>query len=782
MPTPPATSQRTTLLSVALVALALLAYANVLAKAGWIWDDDLHVTQNATLTQPDGLAHIWLQRGATPQYYPLVFTTFWIEHQLWGDHAHGYHLVNVLLHAASACLLWVILRRAKLPGGQVTAWLTAALFAIHPLQVESVAWITELKNVQSGFFCLAALWAYLNFAQWDPANEERIGSPAFWYLASLLLFVAALLSKTVACSLPVAILLLEWWKLGRITIRTLFLVVPMLVLGAAAGLYTVYLENMDIIKVHAARDEWDIPWIERFMIAGRALVFYAQKLVCPTNLTFSYERWTLNRHAYAGWAYLAAVVGTLIALLSLHRRIGRGPLAAVLFFIVTLFPALGFFNVYPMRYSFVADHFQYMACIGLFLIIAAALTKLLTFLEESDRWIGQLALVPLLIALGVMTFRQSRIYVDQETLWRDTTVKNPSSWLAWENLGDELHIRAQTTNQEVRDTANREAIDALKKALALREDATNAYNSLGQIYAEQNNWEDASDAYGNGLAIDPDHVMLLVSYANLKNIQGQFKKSQRLAQHAVDLAPNYAFAHTALGTALEDQGSLTDAEDHFRRALQLAPHNAWILNALGGLLLAEHKDDEALGLLRQAVALQPRFAQAQNNLGLDLGRSGVKSQVEEAVVHFRAALQELPAFHEARYNLARTLHQLGESEAAITEYRILIRAKPDALMCAELAELLSTIGDTRVRDLQEAIVLARKACDMTENRDVTMLRMLGQILAEDERYDEAISALRHAMHVAATQPNPKPQIEAIDQQIEEYHKTLIEKSGFQTSK
>ena len=164
MPTSTSSSHRPLLLSVALVALTLLAYANVMAHAGWIWDDDVHVTQNPTLTQPHGLTNIWFKPKATPQYYPIVFTTFYLEHRLWADHALGYHIVNVLFHAASACLLWLILRRAQLPGGSVTAWLAAALFAIHPLQVESVAWIAELKNVQSALLYLAALWAYLNYA------------------------------------------------------------------------------------------------------------------------------------------------------------------------------------------------------------------------------------------------------------------------------------------------------------------------------------------------------------------------------------------------------------------------------------------------------------------------------------------------------------------------------------------------------------------------------------------------------------------------------------------
>ncbi len=337
-----------------LIVATLAAYVPAM-QGGFIWDDDDYVTDNAALRSLAGLAAIWLQPGAVPQYYPLTFTSLWLDYQLWGVAPAGYHVVNVLLHGTNAVLVWLVLRRLALPG----AWLAAMVFALHPVHVESVAWITERKNVLSGAFYLGALLAYLRFAGLGaPAAEaERWRS----YALAVALFVCALLSKTVTCTLPAVILLLLWWKRGRVTRAEASATVPLFVVGACLALVTIWMERTHVGAQGAA---WLLSPIDRALIAGRAVWFYAATLAWPHPLTFVYPRWEIDAGAW--WQYLFPLAAAAVtALLFFARaRIGRGPLVAVLCFGVTLAPALGFVDVYPMRYSFVADHYQYLASVA----------------------------------------------------------------------------------------------------------------------------------------------------------------------------------------------------------------------------------------------------------------------------------------------------------------------------------------------------------------------------------------------------------------------------------
>ena len=408
-----------------LLAIALVAYQPVLRHAGFVWDDDFYVTENPALRSVEGLKGIWIKPGTTVQYYPLVFTSFWGEYHLWGLQPFEYHLVNILLHALNALLLWQVLRRLEIPG----AWLAALIFAIHPVQVESVAWITERKNVLSGLFYLLAALAYLRFR---PLTNAKPSGARDWraYPLVIALFLAALLSKTVTCSLPAALLLLVWWKTGRVGKRDALPLAPLFVLGAALGLVTIQMEK----HAGATGVEWTLSFVQRCLVAGRALWFYAGKLFWPQQLTFIYPRWEID--AGAAWQYLfpVAVLAVLIALWSLRSRIGRGPLAAVLFFAGTLAPALGFFDLYPFRYSYVADHFQYLACIGLIALTASAGTVLYQRAGQQGRDLGRLATVLVLLLLGVSTWKQAHVYQDPEILWRDTLAKNPAAWMAHNNL------------------------------------------------------------------------------------------------------------------------------------------------------------------------------------------------------------------------------------------------------------------------------------------------------------------------------------------------------------
>jgi hypothetical protein len=337
------------------------------SRNAFIWDDDSYLTGNALVQAPDGLGKIWFEPSASPQYYPLVFSTFWLEHRLWGLNPSGYHWVNILLHAGATVLLWVALLRLSVPG----AWLAALLFGIHPVHVESVAWIAERKNVLSGFLYLGAFLACLRVFRLDGRSGANAGEEfdRRAYASALVLFAGALLSKTVTATLPLAVAIVYWWKRGRFDGPKFWKrLAPFLLLGAVAGGTTAWLE---VIHVGARGADWSLSAMDRILVAGRAVWFYAGKIVWPADLMFVYPRWRIDSGNPLQYIPPLGAAALVLLLWRWKDRLGRGPLAAACYFGVTLAPALGFLNVYPMRYSFVADHFQYLASIGVLTLVAA---------------------------------------------------------------------------------------------------------------------------------------------------------------------------------------------------------------------------------------------------------------------------------------------------------------------------------------------------------------------------------------------------------------------------
>jgi tetratricopeptide (TPR) repeat protein len=531
------TSQR--LAAVFLFGLALITYLPSLGN-GFIWDDDAYVQHNLTLRSASGLWQIWTEPTSTPQYYPLVYTTFWVEHHLWGDQPLGYHIDNMLLHALGAVLLWRLLKRLKIP----LPWLAAGIFAVHPINVESVAWITERKNVLSGVFYFLAFRAYLDAIESTTLNRRL-------YAAALMFFLLALFSKTVTATFPAAVLLVLWWKRGKLTRKEIVPLLPFFVVGIALGSVTGYLERTHI-GAHGV--EWSsLTPLDRLLIAARAVWFYAGKLALPITLIFIYPRWLIDPHEVVQWIYPVALAVVLISLWRLRTRIGRGPLTAILFFIGTLFPALGFVNVYPMRYSFVADHFQYLAGIGLIVLF----TALVAMMQATGL---RMIIASLVIAtLATLSFRQEFIYKDGETLWRDTIAKNPDSWMAHANLGHVLHA-------EHRDV---EGWQEDQLALALAPNLAEPHFTVAIGDGVHGDLDSAIRECRAAIAIDPDYAP---AYANLaKALLSQNKVSEALdaANRAVKVAPDYALGHFELARALEQIGNLPQAAQEYQAAARL---------------------------------------------------------------------------------------------------------------------------------------------------------------------------------------------------------------------
>ncbi len=420
-----------------LLPLVLSAYLPAL-RGEFIWDDDYNILKSAPLQTLDGLRRIWFEPGATQQYYPLTHTTFWLDYHLWGLHPWGFHLENILLHGFTAILLWLALRRLGAHG----AWLGAALFALHPVGVESVAWITERKNTLSGVFFLGSILAAVRFWRMDQLLVPRSGGGntkdgvpqwKFYWLA-LALYLCALWSKTSTVGLPVVILLLLWWKRGGIGRRDRALALPFLALGAGMALVTIAVER-NLLLVGMNGEESGFSYLQRSLVAGRALWFYLAKLLWPHPLMFIYPRWSIRATQPLAYLPVAAALAGVVMLWRSRAGWARPALFVIVYFCVMLFPVLGFFNGIFFRYSFVCDHFQYLACIGPLALAAAGITLALDRMAKAGLRLKPAACAALLLTLAVLTWRQSGVYRNLEILWRDTLARNPGAWMAHDNLG-----------------------------------------------------------------------------------------------------------------------------------------------------------------------------------------------------------------------------------------------------------------------------------------------------------------------------------------------------------
>jgi len=627
--------------ALALVALTLAVYWPAVG-AGTIWDDDSYLTENPTLTEPGGLRAIWLDRKASPQYYPLVFTSFWLERRLWGEDPAGYHVVNVLLHAGAALVLWRVLRRLGTPG----AWLAAALFAVHPVHVESVAWITERKNVLSGLCYLVAALCYCRFEGFGAksAGGEPGTRPAnrwLLYAAAAALFGCALLSKSVTASFPAAVAVGLWWRKGRIGRGDVARLAPLLALGAAAGLATAGLEQQHVGAEGAA---WSFSFAERVLIAGRALWFYAGKLVVPSDLTFFYPLWPIDAGAWSQYLYPTAFVALTAALWGARRRLGRGPLAALLFFAGTLFPALGFVSFYPMRFAFVADHFQYLASIGVLVPLAALLTT--GFRASPWRalaWAGPLALAALL------TWRQAHDYTDAETLWRATLTRNPRAFAAHSELG-----LIETRRGDLG-----AAQQHFETALTIKPDYYEAWNNLGLVSARRGDLEQAIGHYRASLEHSPDYVPALVNLGIAYYQNHQVEAAIETLRSARALVPDGPQILLNLGAILALRGAVDEAAELLDRAAELGFMRAESQRALAEALLEQRRFAAAAMYFQRAARLDPGDSIAHNGAGVALARLG---RPDQALEHFQAALRLEPTNVDYSRNVrtARRAVERGE--------------------------------------------------------------------------------------------------------------------------
>lgn len=677
-------------LAVALV-LAIVAAYGLSLRGDFLWDDDLHITANPTIVGPLGLTEIWTTARAN--YFPLVLTNFWAQHALWGLNPLGYRLVTLACHALAALLLWRVLRQLRVPG----AWLGAALWALHPVQVESVAWICELKNTQSAVFFLLAIGCWLRWLDSgrrvpEQADEARLAGARRHFGWALLFALLAILSKPSTVMLPVVLGLLTWWVHRRLTWRDLVPLLPFLVLSAAAAAWTIWEQR---VNSGAEGAEWAQTWPERFAIAGRVVWFYLGKLVWPAELIFIYPRWSVDAGSPRAFAPLAAGCGVLALLW--WRRDGalRPVFAGAIYFGALLFPVLGFFSVYFFRYSFVGDHFQYLASMGPLVLAGAGLTVLGERLGPATGRayiLGGIVPAGVLAVSGAMTWRESRAYLNSESLWRTTLARNPDAFMAWANLGDTL----------VQQGRHPEAIVAFRRALQLRPDDPPVNNDLGCEL----------------VAIGQAHLAIPV------------------LERALQLRPGYVEAHNNLGNALSRVGRSDEAIAHYEAAVKLKPTHAEAHDNLGCELVLKGRLGEAIACFEAAVRLKPDAAKYRRDLGAALGRAG---RLPEAIVQWEHVARLDPAAPAAQAVLGNALAAAGRWEEALARFQTARRLAPDdAELHGNVGVALGTLGrlPEAVVALQEAIRL-RPGFGEAHHNLGQILRSLGKNLEAAEHLDEA---------------------------------------------
>ncbi len=578
--------------------LAAIVYLPSL-EARFIWDDNTFFDANPIMEDPNALYRFWFTRDA-PDYFPLVSTNLWFQRQLWGIDPFGYHAVNIAFHASNVVLFWLILTTLNLPG----AWFAALVFAWHPIQTESVSWVTQIKNVQSMFFYLAAALFYFKYDL--QGGRWRLG-------ASLFFFLCALLSKTAVVMFPV-VLLLYHWTLKPLTCKeSTCRTGPFFAMSLVFGLITIWFQYT---SAGASGEDWSLTFIERTVNAGFVIWFYLQKLFVPIDLTFIYPRWSFDPSVITSWFphLMLAVVLTLV--FRCRNRWGYYPIFALGYYLVSLFPVMGFLNIYFLRYSFVADHYQYIAGQGIIsLTVCGAFSKtnqLITKFPKGTllKYWAIIAGLSTVCVLGFLTWKQQEIYQNPIALWKDTIEKNPNAWIAHNNLGNE-------------------------------------YSKAGRFNL-------AAKSYSNTLKVKPDYAeaednlgLALLKLNRLEESKEHFLRATRLD-------PTIWQAHNNLGTIFGNQGNMQEAAKHFEAALKIDSGNFEIHNNLGLVYGALNEREKALMHFEFALKGKRNL----HNVYLNIGNFFLeRGEDENALLNFRKALQHNPTFLEARKSINKILQK-----------------------------------------------------------------------------------------------------------------------------
>ena len=667
----------------ALGLLVAISYIPAM-QAGFVWDDTIF-TETAAVQEWSGLERIWFSPSEIRReghYWPIVYSSFWLEHKLWGFDPTGYHAVNIVLHFLNCLLLWQLMRRLAVPG----AWAIAAVFAVHPLHVESVAWVIERKDLLSGLFYLSAALVWIRFVNAPSAGR---------YLASLALFLASLLSKSIAVTLPVALLVYHWWKRGRVAAADLLRLVPFFAVAAAVTLADLaYYRGIESVS-------FDFSFVERALIAARALWFYAGKLLWPTHLAVIYPHWTVDAADLLSWAYLVAAAALAAVLWTFRHRLGKGPLAGAVYFALTLSPVLGFVDYGYMQFSFVADRYQYLAGIGVLAVLVGAAAQGASRLGGRRAACMQGLGVVVLATLGATTWRQAGIYRDQITFFKHVIAHNPDARDAHYNLGREMVLEGRPE----------EALGPLRIAVERRPDSAGARTNLGRALVLLGQYEEAEAELRGALELEPRNKVFFLNMGEAHRYQGEYELALASYRKSLEIDPDFPLAHAGTGDALLNLGrhgealavlergaslpqkamsegaiqyllgrtrlemdQVDRAEEHFQRALDIVPLDVNPLHDLARIRISKGRIDDAAAYLQRARELGSRSAAAFKDAGEAFAQHG---RYEEALEAYGTALEIDPELAEAHLGRGNALFRTQRYEEAIESMAAAAAAQPN---------------------------------------------------------------------------------------------------------
>ncbi len=744
-----------------IVLAALFCYLPSLG-GGFIWDDDRLLTESRIIKSSQGLYQIWCTTEAV-DFWPATNTALWIEWRLWGISPIGYHVANLILHCAASLLIWIVLRKLHIPG----ASLAALIFAVHPVNVESVAWIAQRKNTLSMlFFLLSILWYLMSdiptaiagmtptLSPEGPWERKKTSSsfilhPSsfhFWYWLSLAAFVLAMLSKGSVAVLPVLLLGTVCWrrKLARWDL------LPTLPFFAVAAV----LIGVNIwFQTHGSGEEYRTAgFIERLLGAGGVIWFYLYKALLPFDLAYVYPQWLIQTDNVLWWLPLLAALVVTLVLWWYGDRWSRPFLFAWGFFCVSLLPVMGFTDVEYMECSLVADHYQYIAIIGVISLAATGWSSWRRQMQGPARWVGGGAAGVLVATLMLLSWQQSRLYHSAITLYQAALDKNPQSYIVHNSLGIALNNAGRP----------KDAADHFKQALRLKPDYLEARDNLGVVLNALGRKQDAIELFQQALLLKPDYPETLNDLGAVLNDAGQSDKAIKYLQQALLLKPDYPEAHCNLGIALNKAGRRQEAIKQFEQALLSKPDYPEAYYNFGLVLSDAGRLDEAIEHIQKALSLKPDYADAQSSLGVLLGQAG---RTREAIDHFRLALQSNPDFPEAENNLGNALSDAGQRDEAIAHYLQALRLKPDYIKAhVNLADTLVQAGQ-----LPKAIEHYRQALTLKPD-DTEACFNLALAYAQSNRPAEALETARKALELARSQGQT-----ALAQQINAWLKTFSSK-------
>jgi tetratricopeptide (TPR) repeat protein len=561
----------------ALIAVAVFIVYWPAHNGGFIFDDESLLTFSPIIKASDGLYRYWFTTEAL-DYWPVTNSSFWLEWRLWGMNPTGYHVTNLMLHIADALLVWLVLQKLAVPW----PWLAALLFALHPVNVESVAWISQRKNLLAMLFFLCSIWSWLQGEEnreargagrrtkekRSPGSEMPLGA-GWWYGLSLLAFILAMLSKGSVAILPLVLVLIVWWQRGRIAWSDVIRFLPFFVVAGVLTAVDLWFQTHGTGQVIR-----EVTPIQRLLGAAAVVWFYLGKALVPVDLSFIYPQWDIQTANLLWWLPLIGAVAITAFLVwkrnSPRMKWVRPALFAWTFFCMALLPVMGFTDVTYMLHTLVADHYEHIAVIGVVALAAAAFCYGYGKLQAKFRPAMTVAAGLVVLVFAGLTWRQSGLYANALVLYQDTVKKNPDSWLVQSNLGLELSRRGKYE----------ESIPHFKEALKLNPICAVAHFHWGNALADLNRLPEAVEHY-------------------------------RLA---IKIVPEFADAHYRLGLGLQLLDHPKEAEQEYRTALELKPDDAEAHNSLGLMLATRHQFPEAINHFEQAVKADPEFLQAYINL------------------------------------------------------------------------------------------------------------------------------------------------------------------------